>query len=277
MARARNIKPGFFKNEDLAECTPWARLCFAGLWTLADREGRLEDRPKRIKGELFAFDTIEVEPLLAELQQRNFILRYTDAEGRNLIQVLEFLKHQNPHHREPPSELAPPQSPGLLPHAIPPKPEAQAASHDAQASVLPQAGPGLAPPRSDLARGPSRADSGILIPDTGEIPPQPPKGEGRRSTGSGEGRFPDFWVAWPNTDRKADRKKCLAKWQRHGWDAIADEIVAHVAAMKATRKWRDGFEPAPLTYLNGERWRDGVNAPDRGTATAEDEIFEGLR
>jgi len=35
--RARNIKPGFFSNEDLAECSPWSRLCFAGLWLLADR------------------------------------------------------------------------------------------------------------------------------------------------------------------------------------------------------------------------------------------------
>ena len=69
MARARNIKPGFFKNEELAECSLAARLCFPGLWLLADREGRLEDRPKRIKGELFPFDTFEVGPLLDELPE----------------------------------------------------------------------------------------------------------------------------------------------------------------------------------------------------------------
>ena len=39
MSRSRNIKPGFFKNEHLAECQPLARLLFIGLWTLADREG----------------------------------------------------------------------------------------------------------------------------------------------------------------------------------------------------------------------------------------------
>ena len=48
MARARILKPGFFANELLAEIHPYGRLLFAGLWTLADREGRLEDRPKRI-------------------------------------------------------------------------------------------------------------------------------------------------------------------------------------------------------------------------------------
>jgi hypothetical protein len=99
MARARNIKPGFFKNEELAECTPWARLCFAGLWTLADREGRLEDRPKRIKAELFAYDSVEVEPLLDELAVRSFIKRYGYA-GVQYIQIPKFVKHQVPHGTE---------------------------------------------------------------------------------------------------------------------------------------------------------------------------------
>ena len=35
MARARNIKPGFYKNEDLAECSLTARFIFPGLWMLA--------------------------------------------------------------------------------------------------------------------------------------------------------------------------------------------------------------------------------------------------
>jgi hypothetical protein len=50
MPRTRQIKPGFFKNDELAELPIEARLLFAGLWTIADREGRLEDRPKKIKG-----------------------------------------------------------------------------------------------------------------------------------------------------------------------------------------------------------------------------------
>ena len=51
MPRARNVKPGFFKNELLAECEPLARILFEGLWCEADREGRLEDRPRRLKAE----------------------------------------------------------------------------------------------------------------------------------------------------------------------------------------------------------------------------------
>ena len=47
MARSRNIKPSFFMNEDIIELPYEARLLFIGLWTLADREGRLENRPKK--------------------------------------------------------------------------------------------------------------------------------------------------------------------------------------------------------------------------------------
>lgn len=105
--RARNIKPGFYKNEDLAECSVWARLIFPGLWMMADRDGRLEDRPKRIKAELLPFDAVEVEPLLEELAERGFIRRY-ERDGLKIIQVVNFAKHQAPHHTEKPSGLPPP-------------------------------------------------------------------------------------------------------------------------------------------------------------------------
>lgn len=104
MARARNIKPGFYKNEDLADCSVWARLIFPGLWMLADREGRLEDRPKRIKGELLPYDSVEVEPLLCELAQYNFIVRYV-VDGQRYIQITKFLEHQAPHVREQASSI----------------------------------------------------------------------------------------------------------------------------------------------------------------------------
>lgn len=107
MARARNIKPGFYKNEDLAECSVWARYIFPGLWMLADREGRLEDRPKRIKAELLAFDAQEVDPLLDELQARGFLVRYRNSDG-SFIQISKFSTHQSPHYSEKASVIKPP-------------------------------------------------------------------------------------------------------------------------------------------------------------------------
>jgi hypothetical protein len=93
MARIRTIKPGFFKNEDLAEVPMSARLLFIGLWCLSDKEGRLEDRPKRIKAELFPYDSIEIDQQLSRLQSAGFINRYEVGELK-VIQIINFSKHQ---------------------------------------------------------------------------------------------------------------------------------------------------------------------------------------
>ncbi len=85
-----------------------------------------------------------------------------------------------------------------------------------------------------------------------------PAGSVQPAPAKPEGRFPEFWATWPKTDRRQDRKRCLEKWAAKRLDAIADEVIDHVDALKRTRKWIEGFEPAPLTYLNGERWKDGV-------------------
>ncbi len=109
MARARNLKPSFFTNDALAECEPLTRLLFAGLWTIADREGRLEDRPKRIKAEVMPYDEFDCDAALTQLAKLGFIKRYSSG-GINCIEITNFLKHQNPHKQERESELPGPES-----------------------------------------------------------------------------------------------------------------------------------------------------------------------
>lgn len=99
MPRARNLKPGFFKNEDLVELPFEDRLLFAGLWTLADRRGVLEDRPKRIKMEVFPADNVDVDESLSRLADRGLLIRY-DANGTRAIFIPAFARHQNPHKNE---------------------------------------------------------------------------------------------------------------------------------------------------------------------------------
>ena len=69
-------------------------------------------------------------------------------------------------------------------------------------------------------------------------------------------RFDEFWRVWPQSKRKVGKAPCLTKWSKHGLDALADQIIAHVEAMKVTDQWREGFEPAPMTYINQRRWED---------------------
>ena len=99
MARARSIKPSFFKNDELAECEPMARLLFVGLWTLADRDGRLACRPMRIKAELFPYDNCDMAELLGQLQKRGFIDIY-ESEGVTVLEIPKFAEHQRCHPEE---------------------------------------------------------------------------------------------------------------------------------------------------------------------------------
>jgi hypothetical protein len=109
MARQRMINPAFFVDEDVARMSPLARLMFQGLWTLADKRGRLEDRPARIKVQTLPYDECDAEALLAEVAAGGFIVRY-ESGGRKVIQIRSFGKHQRPHPKEPDSALpAPPE------------------------------------------------------------------------------------------------------------------------------------------------------------------------
>ncbi len=109
MARSRLLKPEFFTDERLGDLEPLTRLLFAGLWTIADREGRLEDRPRRIRAEVLPYDDCDVEPMLAALAAAGFIERY-EAEGGRYIAIPGFARHQRPHSREVESAIPAPAS-----------------------------------------------------------------------------------------------------------------------------------------------------------------------
>ena len=118
--RTRLLNPGFFSNELLAECEPLARLLFAGYWCLADREGRLEYRPKRIKSDVLPYELkADVETLTAQLASKGFLSVY-EHEGEKFIQIAKFSKHQHPHPREAKSELPAPNG-HLVDMSAPPK------------------------------------------------------------------------------------------------------------------------------------------------------------
>lgn len=254
MARARNIKPGFAKNEDLAECSFAARLCFALLPTLADREGRLEDRPKRIKGELFPFDSIEVDPLLAELAKHGFIERYA-AEGRGLIQIIAFHKHQHPHHKEPESDLPPPPSLRLAgdgkwvkPEALPSCDDGQALGfgglHEPKAPDKTETSPGLDPPRVDLQGGSNPADSGALIPE-----------RGFRSADPGGIPEPTALVASASPPRlpPCPTDELIALFHRHLPTLPRVEIVNDGRRKHLTARWRDVLSDPEIAAAENPR------------------------
>lgn len=113
MARARNIKPSFFTNELLGTLDPIIGMTFIGMWCLADRDGRLEDRPLRIKAELFPYrESLDVNGYLTELERNGFIERYV-VDGVGYIQIVNFAKHQSPHSTEKGKGYPPKPAPAL--------------------------------------------------------------------------------------------------------------------------------------------------------------------
>lgn len=76
--------------------------------------------------------------------------------------------------------------------------------------------------------------------------------------------FEDFWKAWPKSDRKGAKSQCLAKWKKFDLDEQVETVIAHVNYMKTTDQWKKdngAFIPAPLVYLNQQRW-DGAEIPE---------------
>ena len=107
--RSRNIKIGFWENESLGKLSHFDRLLFIGLWCLADREGKLEDRPDKIRHLLFGYDkkSVNVENGLCNLMSLHLITRY-DMSGHGYIKIPNFIKHQTPHPHEAKSKIPDP-------------------------------------------------------------------------------------------------------------------------------------------------------------------------
>lgn len=232
MARARNIKPALFKNEVLGVADPLLTLLFEGLWLLADREGRLEDRPLRIKAEVFPYRSgINIDEMLNWLDANDFIIRYS-VDGKRYIQIENFTKHQNPHKNEPASEIP-------------------CASDGCTASDKIGTSPEIigSAPADSLS-----LDSGFLIPDS-PTPSLAPVAVADPA----QDLFARFWKLYPNKKSKADAEKAWRKLK------VTEELFAKItdglARYCVSRDWcKDGgqFIPHPATWLNGKRWDDEV-------------------
>jgi uncharacterized protein YdaU (DUF1376 family) len=83
---------------------------------------------------------------------------------------------------------------------------------------------------------------------------------------SADADFEQFWQVWPASQRKVAKAKCLQVWKRKQLGKHVDQIVSNVKALKASKQWKEGFDPAPLTYLNQDRWADEVVAESKTSA-----------
>lgn len=216
MARARNIKPGFFLNDSLAECDMATRLLFVGLWTLADRRGILEDRPKKIKAAIFPFDgEVNIDECLSRLDSHGFITRYRVAD-QDAILINNFEKHQNPHVREPESTVPAPDG-----HQSPKR----------------------APDQHRAKTGPATPITDSLLPLTDS--PLPITEVSAKQVGY-PAAFEEFWTAYPN--HNGSKRNAFDQWRKLR-TVDRHKAIEALPAWELTREWRDGFVKHAERYL----------------------------
>lgn len=265
MARSRNIKPGFFRNEHLGVVSPCARLLFAGLWCWADREGRLEDRPARLKAEILPYDPVDVDSLLTELaaQTENgypaLLIRY-ESNGHKYLQIMNFHKHQTPYYKEPESQIP---SPDLVQtESKPSKDQAETPLLSFSSSFLDPVSTIQKPPKSPL--------KGDLLPGIPEVAQsnrkKPKKKREPKLNVEPEysSEFKRFYAAYP---RKIAKREAWYAWEKirpvpDG--AIVDTMICVIEKFKRTAQWqKDGgqYIPYPGAWLNQGRWSDEPDIP----------------
>lgn len=271
--RARNLKPAIYANELLGVADPRITILFTATWCLADREGRFEDRPLRIKAQVFPYrediKSTDVDQWLQWLHAEGFIVRYDTGDGRKAIQVIEFLKHQHPHKDEKSFKLPPPK-----PADFPRKPpgvsggtEGQAKKPTRKARGNPKKSPEVSPSAPDVS---GIQESGIQDSGIPESPIPPIGGDDDGVTEGTEANdwcFDEFWEIWPKKDAKA---KALAVWKRLKPDKVLRiQILADVLKRTLSHQWQKDngdFIPLPASYLNARRWEDqGVHLPNGAT------------
>lgn len=273
MARVRQLGPSFWMDEDIADLTPWARLLFQGLWSLADRRGRLEDRPAFIRVQVFPYDDLESKQvslvaLLEELARDRkhsaggFIIRY-EVAGRQYIQIRSFEKHQHPHPKEPESKI--PVAP-----TVTEKPRKAAESRGGQrpgrgqqppcraGSSVPSVPSGSSEP-SDIgltvrpsAVGPPAESASVkaIVPANGAVKKRPPTwltpfGDAWRERWGQESEPPwgEMAAALDRPYREMDRDELGARWKRFLAAAQTSQWARPARFVQGLGEWAEGARP----------------------------------
>ena len=237
MARSRNIKPALFKNEVLGVADPIYTLCFEGLWLLADRDGRLEDRPLRIKAEIFPYrEFLDIEAMLDWLSRNDFIIRYQNGKNR-YIQIINFAKHQNPHKNEAASEI--------------PEYSATCKSSDFIGTDPDSIGCARADSLSldSLSLDSLSLDSRALVPSADD-------------TGDYSFEFEQFWKAYPKRDGGNSKRAAFKAWKARLRAGVkSDDLILSASryAEQMTAQGRIGtsFVKQASTFLGpDDHWQE---------------------
>jgi hypothetical protein len=168
MARIRSLHPEFFESDDTATLSPMAALTYAGLWVVADDEGRgrasLGFLHRRLHAGRPGVTENDTGKALKELADQKLIRFYEGDGGAPLFFIPSFKRHQSPKY---PSKSKFPEPPGEFPQSSPSLPP----------------GLGKSSPNPPLGEERSREESGG---EEGKAPEEPPARPERQSHGTSQ-------------------------------------------------------------------------------------------
>lgn len=97
------MKPEFFEDEKMTDCSRDARLLYMGLWCHMDLNGVTECSLKLIKSRIFPHDldmgAEKISALLLELTSKKRLI-FFEFKGEKLLFCPALKKHQHFHHKE---------------------------------------------------------------------------------------------------------------------------------------------------------------------------------
>ena len=108
MSRIRSIKPEFWTNLQVGECSRDARLLFIGMWNFCDDFGRHPNAPKQLKALVFPYDDIPAESvrrMIDELSSNGLIKCYS-VDNKEFFEVVGW-QHQKIDRPQSPKYPAP--------------------------------------------------------------------------------------------------------------------------------------------------------------------------
>jgi hypothetical protein len=262
VARIRTIKPEFFHSKSCARVHPLARLTFAGLWTVADDQGRFRGDERTLAGAIWTLDDdithAEVAVHLKELEREDMVCRYEISE-REYLHVVHWNAHQRinrptpsrlppcPLHEPPPDSVSP--HGGLTEDSLSPH---GGLTEDSLKAHVPEVG------SRKLEVG-SRRSSKHSLKSATSAPVAPVVTPAGATEPQSDTAFEEFWKSYP---RRVGKEAAKAAWSKAATRTDAGLILTAARRYAEDPNLPDKkFIPHPATWLNQGRWDDEPCAP----------------
>jgi hypothetical protein len=224
VARIRYLKPEFFSDEDIAELPFETRLFYQGLWCFADKEGRLEYRPKYFKVSIFPYDKVDIEKCLNQLSNHKPFIQIYEVDEKKYIQILKWNDHQSPHHTEKNS---------IFPPAPPYKDKEKDKEKDKAA-------------RSELEVKEPSINRCLTVKSNQSIE-----------------QHEIFWKIYPKRKNKGDSEKAWLKLRPSiELQQKITQKVNQLKLSEDWIKENGKFIPYPATWLNAKGWEDEITTTE---------------